>query len=204
MWEIEFKINPFSWRNNKSFWESSFTRKIKLCYRVCLKSTDNENIVISCLVKDICQLLHGQDILHEKNIRRFCVIEHFDCKTEIPLFIKVSVTIIVTIQMKQESLINCMPYVLSCLTCFVLWCLMCFFPYVVSCFAFVAPYVLFCPTCSHASCTSCFTCSTVNHYDMQLLLMECYYSGFFLSDKNLQDPLIYLNPYFINSSTCIN
>ena len=31
-----------------------------------LKSTDNDNIVINCLVKDICQPLHGQDILHAK------------------------------------------------------------------------------------------------------------------------------------------
>ena len=39
----------------------------KLDYaRVCLKSTDNENIVINCLVKDICQPLHGQDLLHAK------------------------------------------------------------------------------------------------------------------------------------------
>ena len=35
------------------------------CVRVCLKSSDNENIVINCLV-DICQPLHGQDILHAK------------------------------------------------------------------------------------------------------------------------------------------
>ena len=35
-------------------------------FRVCLKPTDNENIVINCLVKDICQPLHGQDILHAK------------------------------------------------------------------------------------------------------------------------------------------
>ena len=146
----------------------------------------------------------GKIFCMKKIFEDLCVIEHFDCKTEIPLFIKVSVRIFVTIQMKQESLINCMPYVLSCPTCLVLWCLMYLVPYVFSCFAFVVPYVLSSPTCSHASCTSYFTCSTVNHYDMQLLLMECYYSGFFLSDKNLQDPLIYLNPYFINSSTCIN
>ena len=36
------------------------------CIRVCLKSTDNENIVINCLVKDNCQPLHGQDLLHAK------------------------------------------------------------------------------------------------------------------------------------------
>ena len=36
------------------------------CVRVCLKPNDNENIVINCLVKDICQPLHGQDILHAK------------------------------------------------------------------------------------------------------------------------------------------
>ena len=37
-----------------------------------------------------------------------------------------------------------------------------------------------CPTCSHASRNSYLTYSTVNHYDMQLLLTECYYNGFFL------------------------
>ena len=53
-----------------------------------------------------------------------------------------------------------------------------------------------CPTCSCASRASCSTCShasstsnpsrtfnlhallTVNHFDMQPLLMKCYYSGF--------------------------
>ena len=34
------------------------------CVRLCLKSTDNKNIEINCLVKEICQALHGQDILH--------------------------------------------------------------------------------------------------------------------------------------------
>ena len=42
-----------------------------------------------------------------------------------------------------------------------------------------------CPTCSHASSTSnpsrtfnLHALLTVNHFDMQPLLMECYYSGF--------------------------
>ena len=34
------------------------------CIRLCLKSTDNENVEINCLVKEICDALHGQDILH--------------------------------------------------------------------------------------------------------------------------------------------
>ena len=45
--------------------------------------------------------------------------------------------------------------------------------------------------CSHASRTSYLTRSTVNHYDMQPLLMECYYTNHYhvtiMSDISLQD-----------------
>ena len=52
------------------------------------------------------------------------------------------------------------------------------------------------------------TIPTVKQYDKQSLLKEYYYRGFFISDINLQDPLIYLNltslihqPAFIRKPT---
>ena len=49
------------------------------------------------------------------------------------------------------------------------------------------------PTCSHASCTSYLTYPTVNHYDKQPLLQECYWSGYFHKWYRPPDPLIYIN-----------
>ena len=77
-------------------------------------------------------------------------------------------------------------------------CLTCLAPYMLSCLTCLVPYVLLCSrasyhTCSYASCTSYLTYSTVNHYDMQPLLMGCYYRVFFIKDINLPDPLIYVN-----------
>ena len=50
-----------------------------------------------------------------------------------------------------------------------------------------------CPTCLHTSRTSYLTCSTGHQYNMQPLVIECYYSRFFIRDISLQDPLIYIN-----------
>ena len=85
-------------------------------------------------------------------------------------------------------------YVFSCLTC-----LMCLAPYMLSCLTCLMPYVLLCSrasyhTCCYTPCTSYLTYSTVNHYDMQPLLMGCYYRVFFIKDIiNLPDLLIYVN-----------
>ena len=55
-----------------------------------------------------------------------------------------------------------------------------------------------CPFVRHVpffSRTSYLTCSTVNHYEMQPILMECYHNGlmWFISYISLQDILIYVN-----------
>ena len=61
----KLNLKPFAFRDVtiKGFGNQVLQEKLD-CVRVCLKSTDNENIVIICLVKDLCQPLHGQDILH--------------------------------------------------------------------------------------------------------------------------------------------
>ena len=48
---------------------------------------------------------------------------------------------------------------------------------------------------SFASRTSYLTCSTVGHYDMQPILMECYHNGlmWFISYISFQDTLFYVN-----------
>ena len=98
-------------------------------------------------------------------------------------------------------------YVLSCLTCrvsYILSCFTCLIPYVFSCLTCLMPYVLSfltCLTCLLPYTLTCFTylipynltCSTVNHYDSQPRLMECYNSGFFTSDISLQGSLICVN-----------
>ena len=130
------------------------------------------------------------------------------------------------------------PYVFSCPTCLVLYvllCLTCLVSYMLSCLRCListrsCTSRVLCPTCSRASCVSCPMCSlascasysacfrvsrssclttpTVKQYDKQSLLKEYYYRVFFISDINLQDPLIYLNltslihqPAFIRKPT---
>ena len=56
------------------------------------------------------------------------------------------------------SLLNCVPYVLSCPTCLlphVLSCPTCLVPYVISCLMCLVPYVLSCPTCLVSYVASC-------------------------------------------------
>ena len=61
----KLNLKPIVFRDVKIKCLGNQVLQEKLDYvRVCLKSTDNENIVIICLVKDICQPQHGQDILH--------------------------------------------------------------------------------------------------------------------------------------------
>ena len=66
-----------------------------------------------------------------------------------------------------------------------------------------------CPLVRHvrfASRTSYLTCSTVNHYEMQPILMECYHNGlmWFISYISLQDILIYVKlTIVIHQPKCI-
>ena len=127
------------------------------------------------------------------------------------------------------SLLNYGLFVLSCLTClvrYVLSCITCCMFYVVSCptCSCVSCYSCpmcscalrsLCPACSRASCASCTSCShtsrtpyltysTVNHYDMQSLLMECYYSGFFHKRYKPPGSINLRSLHYINSLTCIH
>ena len=138
----------------------------------------------------------------------------FSCPTCLVLYVLLCLTCLVS-------------YMLSCLTCLIstrsctsrVLCPTCSRASCVSCpmcsLASRASYSTCsrasrapCPACFRVSRSLCLTTPTVKQYYKQSLLKEYYYRVFFISDINLQDPLIYLKltslihqPAFIRKPT---
>ena len=123
----------------------------------------------------------------------------FSCPTCLVLYVLLCLTCLVS-------------YMLSCLTCLIstcsctsrvlcptcsrascVSCPMCSLASSASCSTCSRVSRASCPACFCVSRTSCLTIPTVKQYDKQSLLKEYYYCGFFISDINLQDQLIYVN-----------
>ena len=89
---------------------------------------------------------------------------------------EIMIKMTMTLKLLKWSLLNCVPYVLTCLRAHVATCLACLHSHVPTCFACLRPHVPMCLACLSANMPCVLTCQHALR-DLCVYVLACYNSN---------------------------